>query len=116
MGTKRIRIILSQEAKNFIKLQPLKTQQKISYNILKVETGIVDKDLFKKLDDSEIWELRTLFNGMHYRLFAFWDNEIGAFVLVTHGIVKKTQKTPKKEIEKAESIMRAYFNDKSTTR
>lgn len=33
--------------------------------------------------------------------------------MVTHGIVKKTQKTPKKEIEKAERIRQKYFNDKN---
>ena len=72
----------------------------------------MDKELFKKLDNSEIWELRTLFNGICYRLFAFWDNEIKAMVVVTHGIIKKTQNTPKKEIEKAERIRQEYFNDK----
>ena len=104
--------ILSDEAKAFIKLQPIKAQQKIYYNIFKVEGGVMDKELFKKLENSEIWELRTLFNGICYRLFAFWDNEIKALVMVTHGIIKKTQKTPKKEIEKAERIMQEYFNDK----
>ena len=107
-----ITIVLSDEAKTFIKLQPLKAQQKIDYNIFKVEGGVMDKELFKKLDNSEIWELRTLFNGICYRLFAFWDNEIKAMVVVTHGIIKKTQKTPKKEIEKAERIRQEYFNDK----
>ena len=82
------------------------------FNIFKVEGGVMDKELFKKLDNSEIWELRTLFNGICYRLFAFWDNEIKAMVVVTHGIIKKTQKTPKKEIEKAERIRQEYFNDK----
>ena len=72
----------------------------------------MDKELFKKLDNSEIWELRTLFNGICYRRFAFWDNEIKAMVVVTHGIIKKTQKTHKKEIEKAERIRQEYFNDK----
>lgn len=107
-----ITIVLSDETKTFIKLQPLKAQQKIYYNIFKVEGGVMDKELFKKLDNSEIWELRTLFNGICYRLFAFWDNEIKAMVVVTHGIIKKTQKTPKKEIEKAKRIRQEYFNDK----
>ena len=112
MNGQPITIILSDEAKAFIKLQPIKAQQKIYYNIFKVEGGVMDKELFKKLENSEIWELRTLFNGICYRLFAFWDNEIKALVMVTHGIIKKTQKTPKKEIEKAERIMQEYFNDK----
>lgn len=32
--------------------------------------------------------------------------------MVTHGIVKKTQKTPKTEIEKAERLMHEYYNNK----
>ncbi len=107
-----IKIFLSDEAKTFIKSQPQKAQQKITYNILKVESGIMDKELFKKLENSEIWELRTLYNGICYRLFAFGDHDLGAYVLVTHGIIKKTQKTPTKEIAKAEAIMKEYFNDK----
>lgn len=112
MNGQPITIVLSDEAKAFIKQQPLKAQQKIYFNIFKVEGGVMDKDLFKKLENSEIWELRTLFNGICYRLFAFWDTESETYVLVTHGVVKKTQKTPKKEIEKAERLMKEYFNGK----
>ena len=65
------------------------------------------------MENSEIWEFRTLFNDICYRLFAFWDTEIGALIVVTHGIVKKTQKTPQKEIEKAEAIRKEYFNNKN---
>lgn len=113
MNGQPITIVLSDEAKAFIKQQPLKAQQKIYFNIFKVEGGVMDKDLFKKLENSEIWELRTLFNGICYRLFAFWDTESEIYVLVTHGVVKKTQKTPKKEIEKAERLMKEYFNGKN---
>ncbi len=40
----------------------------------------MDKELFKKLGNSEIWELRILFNGICYRLFAFWDTDLGVYV------------------------------------
>ena len=78
-----------------------------------MEGGEIDKELFKKLENSEIWELRTLFNGVCYRLFAFWDTEREALVVATHGIMKKTQKTPKKEIKKAEAMRKEYFNNKN---
>lgn len=107
-----IKIIISEEAGNFLNEQPLKVQQKIAYNIRKVENCFLDKELFKKLDSSEIWELRTLFNGSCYRLFSFWDTETETLVIVTHGILKKTQKTPQKEIAKAERIRQEYFKDK----
>lgn len=113
MMRQMITVVISDEAKAFIRLQPLKAQQKIYYNIFRVEGGVKDNELFKKLENSEIWEFRTLFNRVCYRLFAFWDNEAGAYVIVTHGIIKKTQKTPQKEIEKAELIREEYFNNKT---
>lgn len=113
MNGQPVTIILSEEADSFVRKQSHKVQQKIAYNIRKLQSGIMDKEIFKKLGNSEIWELRTLFDGICYRLFAFWDTEKGALVVATHGIVKKTDKTPKKEIEKADRIRKAYFNDKN---
>ncbi len=113
MSVQKIRIALMDMAREFIDSLPEKAQKKITYNLLKVEGGEMDRELFKKLDNSEIWEFRTLFNGISYRLFAFWDTEIEALVIATHGIIKKTQKTPKKEIEKAEAIRNEYFNAKN---
>lgn len=112
MEQKTIKLIMSDEAKAFVRQQSEKARQKITYNIRKLESGVMDKELFKKLENSEIWELRTLFNGICYRLFAFWDTEREALVVATHGIVKKTQKTPKKEIVRAEAIRNEYFNGK----
>lgn len=100
---------MSDEAKDFVRQQPLKAQQKIAYNIRKLECGIMDKELFKKLENSDIWELRTLFNGVCYRLFAFWDTEIEALVVITHGIVKKAQKTPKKRDRKGRGDKKGIF-------
>lgn len=42
----------------------------------------------------------------------FLGHGSGALVVATHGIVKKTRKTPGKEIEKAERIRQEYFKDK----
>ena len=99
-------------AREFISSLSEKIQKKITYNLLKVEGGEIDKELFKKLENSEIWEFRTLFNGVCYRLFAFWDTETETLAVSTHGIVKKTQKTPQKEIEKTEAIRKEYFSNK----
>lgn len=97
------------EALSFVRSLPLKVQQKITYNYKKIEQGVMDKELFKKLENSDIWEFRTLFNGSCYRLFSFWDTETETLVIATHGIVKKSQKTPPKEIRKAEEIRKKYF-------
>jgi phage-related protein len=74
---------------------------------------VIDKTFFKKLAGSDIWEFRTLYDGVQYRIFAFWDTEAETLVLTTHGIIKKTQKTPAKEIAKAERIRKEYFNSKN---
>ncbi len=111
MRERIIKILLREEAKEFILLQPAKAQEKITYNLRKLQSGIMDKDLFKKLEGSEIWELRTLFNGICYRLFAFWDTTKGALVVATHGTKKKTTKTPQKEIQRAERMRQDYFKE-----
>ena len=42
----------------------------------------------------------------------FGDTDAETLVIATHGFVKKTQKTPSKEINKAEAIRKLYFNSK----
>ena len=74
---------------------------------------VIDNDLFKKLKGSDIWEFRTKYSGSIYRIFAFWDTENDTLVVTTHGIIKKTQKTPSKEIKRAEDIRIEYFNTKN---
>ena len=112
MSEYKIKVVLLDEALAFVRSLPIKVQEKIVYNYRKIENGLMSKELFKKLDDSEIWEFRTLYNGNCYRLFSFWDTETETFIIATHGIVKKTQKTPAMEIEKAEAIRKEYFKIK----
>ncbi len=100
------------EALAFVRSLPIKVQEKIVYNYNKIERGMMSKELFKKLENSEIWEFRTLYEGNCYRLFSFWDTDTETFIIATHGIMKKSQKTPTKEIEKAEAIRKEYFKDK----
>ena len=103
---------LLEEARDFLKSLTKEVRGKIGHNIRRVQKGERDPELFKKLGSSEIWEFRTLYNGKQYRLFAFWDTDTETLIIATHGIVKKTQKTPSKEIAKAERIRQEYFNEK----
>ena len=68
---------------------------------------------YLKMNDF-IWEFRTLYKSKAYRLFSFWDKTQGkeTLVIATHGILKKTQKTPPKEIKKAEEIRKQYLEIK----
>jgi phage-related protein len=110
--TKRFDVEFLPDAADFLDKLDEKTRNKIYFNIRKAQF-INDNELFKKLNDT-IWEFRTLYNGKAYRLFSFWDsiNGVDTFVISTHGILKKTQKTPPKEIEKAESIRKEYLKSK----
>ena len=112
MGNYKFRIEFLEEAKEFLDRLDEKTRDKIIYNIWKARSTN-DKELFKKLQD-EIWEFRTNFNKIHYRLFAFWDktNNVDTVVIATHGLIKKTDKISKNEIERAEKLRVKYFNEK----
>ena len=108
----RFKVIMSSEADAFLDTLRQDIKDKIVYNVDKVANGYMDKDLFKKLDGTDIWEFRTLYKGIQYRLLAFWDTDAETLVIATHGFVKKTQKTQSKEINKAEAIRKLYFNSK----
>jgi phage-related protein len=101
------------EAIEFLESLDEKTRAKIYYNI-KLSQYRNDNELFKKLTDT-IWEFRTLYNKTYYRFFAFWDktNKEETLVISTHGIEKKTGKTPIKEILKADKLRITYFEQKN---
>lgn len=111
MDEAKLKIFLLDDASEFIRSLPEKPRKKILYNMQRVERGEIDKELFEKLNEN-IWEFRTLFNGIKYRLLSFWDLEQRALIIATHGFVKKTQKTPPKEIAKAEAMRNKYINEK----
>ena len=101
------RVMLTDEAVDFLSSMPAQARDKMNGNIRERNT-----EIFKKLQNSEIWEFRAEHRRISYRLFSFWDSDEETLVIATHGIVKKTQKTPSKEIAKAEAIRKKYFNNK----
>ena len=105
-------VIFLEWAKEFLDNLDEKTRKKVIYNIWK-SRDVNDPELFKKLDGN-IWEFRTNFLTNQIRLLAFWDKteKEETLVVATHGFIKKTQKTPKSEIEKAERIRTQYFKEK----
>ncbi len=113
MDVYRFRVEFLEDAKGFLDELDEKSRDKIVYNIWKARSSN-DKQLFKKLQD-EIWEFRTKYNRFYYRLFAFWDktDKNDTVIISTHGLIKKTDKIPKSEIEKAERLRQIYFNDKN---
>jgi phage-related protein len=118
----KFKVIFLTEAREFLLELDEKSRDKIIFNIDKSKIKN-DSELFKKLK-GEIWEFRTLYNKTYFRIFAFWDKTekvdssyseqaMQTLVLTTHGIIKKTGKTPEKEIEKAENIRLRYFELKN---
>lgn len=65
---------------------------------------------FKKLVGTELWEIRAQLGSDTFRLLGFFDGE--QLIVLTSGFAKKTQKTPKQEIETAQKRMKEYFERK----
>ncbi|MBE0660972.1 MAG: type II toxin-antitoxin system RelE/ParE family toxin [Bacteroidales bacterium] len=109
---KRFEIIFLEEAFVFLQGLDRKQYEKILFNIRRVQVEN-DPELFKKLTD-EIWEFRTIYHGLQYRLLAFWDKTSAkeTMVISTHGFVKKKSKVSGHEIQKAAQMRKQYFSDK----
>ena len=109
---KQFEVIFLEEVFEFLKSIEVKHSEKIIYNIRKSENKN-DPELFKKLED-DIWEFRTLYQKLQYRLLAFWDKADSEKTLVisTHGFVKKQSKVSKKEIDRAKNLRTKYFKEK----
>jgi len=102
-------VVFLDEAERFLASLDIKVRNKIVFNIDKART-LLDPKLFKKLNN-DIWEFRTTFQSNDYRLLAFWDkaDNQNTLVICTHGFIKKSQKMPKSEIQKAFKIRLEYF-------
>ncbi|NOT47309.1 MAG: type II toxin-antitoxin system RelE/ParE family toxin [Acidobacteria bacterium] len=96
----------------FFDKQPRKVQEKLywSINVLRTIRNI-PKNHLKKLQGTDgLMEMRTQFGGDIYRVFCFFDE--GQIVVLMNGFQKKSQKTPKDEIERALRIREEYYAEK----
>lgn len=108
----KFEVLFLEEARQFLRTLDEKTSSKILYNIDKARI-LNDPKLFKKLT-IDIWEFRTKYNGLQYRLLAFWDKteKVKTLVVSTHGFVKKVDKVSASEIDKANTLRKLYFAQK----
>jgi phage-related protein len=75
------------------------------------QSDIIPHEYFKKLKGTdEIWEVRIRYGNNIFRLLGFFDTN--NFIILNHAFTKKSQKTPKKEIEIAEQRKKDYFKQK----
>lgn len=113
MANKGFQVVFLEGVDVFLSTLTEKPRAKIIYNIRKVASGFVDSELFKKLDGlDDLWEFRTKYDGMEYRLLAFWDKTTNSVVVATHGLVKKTRAIPANEIAKAVALRKEYYESK----
>ena len=98
---------------DFLKDQPQKVQDKIFKIIEAIETlERVPSNYLKHLVGTEgLYEARIQLGSNIWRVFCFLKEK--KLVVLMNGFQKKTQKTPKNEIEKASKIMVEYYEQKS---
>lgn len=110
----RIRTIVAYKNyfKDFLLAQPIKVQDKIYKIIELIETiQIIPTKFIKHIEGTDgLYEARISLGSDIWRVFCFFDE--GRLVILLNGFQKKTQKTPKNEIEKALRLKQEYFNEK----
>jgi len=88
---------------DFYKSQELKVQEKIEYvlDLVRFERHI-PKKFFKQLENTDgIYEVRIITTFKNIRILCFFDQE--ELVVLGNSFLKKTNKTPRKEIKMAET-------------
>ena len=89
-----------------------KTQKKV-FKVLEA-VRVLDRlpeQYFKHLKNTDaLYEIRIKLGTNIYRVICFFDD--GKLVVLLNGFQKKTQKTPKNEIELAERLKKEYYGEK----
>jgi len=110
----RIREIIAYKNyfEDFLTTQPIKVQNKIFKILEAIETleRIPTTYLKQIIGSSGLYEARIQLGSDIWRVFCFFDS--GKLVILLNGFQKKTQKTPKQEIAKAEKLMTEYYESK----
>jgi len=98
---------------DFLLAQPNKVQDKIYKVIEIIETyERVPSNYLNAITGAKgLYEARIKLGTNIWRVFCFFDK--GKLVILLNGFIKKTQKTPKNEIEKAVNLMNSYYTDEN---
>lgn len=89
-----------------------KDQEKVEYvfDIIR-HLQLVPKKFLKHIEGTEgLFEIRVSSGHNEFRIFCFFDS--GMLVILLSGFKKKTQKSPKNEIDRALKLMKEYFVEK----
>jgi len=109
----RTTYVYGNEFWDFYYAQRSEVQDKIDWVIGLVRSlRMVPEKFFKHLEGTDgLFEIRIKVGSDIFRIFCFFDD--GNLVILINGFQKKTVKTPKNEIEKAERLKQKYYEDKS---
>lgn len=96
----------------FYVAQTDKVRKKIAQTLVWLQTlDRLPVTILKSLEGKKgLFEIRVEFGGDIFRVFCCFDE--GSLVILFNGFQKKTQKTPSGEIDKAERLMKEYFESK----
>ncbi len=99
--------------KEFYVAQTDQVRRKINYCLNAVKTiDRVPKSILKNMEDADgLYEIRVEVGSNIFRIFCCFDE--GFLVILFNGFQKKTQKTPKQQIERAKKLMKDYFSEKN---
>jgi phage-related protein len=97
---------------DFFETLDYETKSKLNWTLKLISTvERIPIKYFKHIEDSTgLFEVRVEIRRNIYRVFSFFDE--GRLIILINGFQKKSQKTPKKEIEKAEKLKKEYFDEK----
>jgi len=97
---------------DFYEKQKQKVKEKILWTFRVIETiKQVPTEYLKHLEGTDgLYEIRVQTGSDIFRIFCFFD--AGKLVVLANGFQKKTQKTPKQEIDKALKIKEEYEHEK----
>jgi phage-related protein len=98
---------------DFLLELPKKVQDKIFKIIEAIETlERVPTNYLKSMEGTDrLYEARIQLANNIWRVFCFFDH--GKLIILLNGFQKKTQKTPKNEIDKALKLMNKYYLEKN---
>ena len=113
MDTIRQIIAYKNHFEDFLLALDIRTQNKIHKIISLLETmDRIPSNYLKLISGTKgLYEARVQLGSNIWRIFCFFDE--GNLVILLNGFTKKTQKTPKVEIDKAKILMRTYYLEKN---
>jgi phage-related protein len=98
---------------DFLMGQPKKVQDKIYKIVEAIETfERIPANYLKFIEGTKgLYEARIQLGSDIWRVFCFFDQ--GKLVILLNGFIKKSQKTTRKEIDKALGLMSNYYTEKN---